>query len=108
MAPQQQWKVRRLVESAERFNSINAMIDTVALFSFIVGSISAANKLLTDKLVNVQFFDLSWKMIGFYFFIFFALFLMQIMRETKRQRVLSAFQREATIKAAQRNYLRRR
>jgi hypothetical protein len=55
--------------------------------------------------VNLAIFDWSWRRIGFASVLFVILFITTLYRE--RGRILSAFEREATIKAA-RSYWRRR
>lgn len=103
MAP---WKTRRLVEALDRFDSLNRFIDMIAIAAFVCTAIAAANKLLPTKLVNVEWLDWSWRSIGIGTGIFFFLFVSQVFYE-KRGRILSAFEREATLKSA-RSYWRRR
>lgn len=99
-------KYRRLVKAIEGYNNFNLFIDFIILALFATISIAAANKLLPKKLIDVEWFDLSWRMIGIGFFIFLVLLSSQL-RKLQRSRELSAFEREAAIKAARKNNYRR-
>ncbi|MGZ3747591.1 MAG: hypothetical protein ACXWQA_11705 [Pseudobdellovibrionaceae bacterium] len=79
----------------------------IILILFAATSIAAGNKLLPKKLLDVEYFDWSWREIGGCFFIFLVLLIIQLRKENRR-RILSAFQREAAIKAARKNNFRRR
>lgn len=99
-------KYKRLLEATQRFNSFNRFVDvvTVVLFAFI--SVAVANKVLPKKVVNSEILDCSWETIGFCALVFAVLFSAQVTKMSYR-RELSAFEREATLKAARKNRYRR-
>lgn len=102
------WKYRRLLEASQRFNSFHRFVDLITVSLFFVVAIATLNKLLPKKIVSWEFFDMSWKTIGFVFVVFFILLVNQLNQESMR-RELSAFQKEAALKAARdRNTPRRR
>lgn len=102
------WKYRRLLEASQRFNSFHRFVDLITVGLFFVVAIATLNKLLPKKIVSWEYFDMSWKTIGFIFVVFFILLVNQLNQESMR-RELSAFQKEAALKAARdRNIPRRR
>jgi len=98
----------RLMRAKESFDNFHRIIDLIALGLFLVSSIAIANKFMPGKLVDLVYFDMSWRRIGFCVSLFLVLFLTQLFSQRVGEKVLSAFEREATIKAARRDYLRRR
>ena len=96
-------KYRRLLEATQKFNSFNLFIDFVALVLFIISSIAAANKLLPRPLIETEYFNLSWRTIGICSLIFLILLMTQLQQEIRRRRELTAFEKEATLKAARRH-----
>jgi hypothetical protein len=93
------WKYQRLLLATQRFNSFHRFVDLITVGLFFVVAISALNKFLSKPLVDWEFFDMSWKTIGSLFVVFFVLLVNQLNQELMR-RELSAFQREAALKAA--------
>jgi hypothetical protein len=102
------WNYRSLLEASHRFNSFHRFVDLITVGLFFVVAFAALNKLMPKRLVDWEFFDMSWKAIGFLFVIFFILLVNQLHQESMR-RELSAFQKEAALKAARdKNNIRRR
>jgi hypothetical protein len=94
---------QRLLKATQGFNNFNLCVDLIAISLFALVAIATANKLLPKKIVDWDFFDFSWKTIGICSFVFLVLLVTQLFNETRRRRVLSAFEREAAIKAARKN-----
>ncbi|HEY8272382.1 MAG TPA: hypothetical protein VIG33_15935 [Pseudobdellovibrionaceae bacterium] len=99
-------KYRRLVKAIQGFDNFNFFVDLIVLSLFATISIAVANKFLPKKLLDMDWFDLSWRTIGACFFIFLVLLITQLRKERKR-RILSAFEQEAAIKAARKNNFRK-
>jgi hypothetical protein len=92
------WKYRRLLEASQRFNNFHRFVDLVTLGFFFTAAIATGNRLLPKKIVDWEFFDMSWRTIGLISFIFLVLLVNQVQQEVVR-RELSAFQKEAALKA---------
>lgn len=100
-----QWKIRRLLEASERFNSFHRLVDTITVVLFLVISVAVANKLLPEKLIHSEYLQWSWLMIAGATGLFLFLFVGQAAYE-RQGRILSEFQKEAALKAARKNNYR--
>jgi len=98
-------KYRRLMEATEKFNSFHRFVDFLTIVLFLAISVAIANKLLPNKLVDLQYFQWSWKAIIIASGIFVFMFVCQTYYE--RGHFLSSFQKEAALKAARKNNFRR-
>jgi hypothetical protein len=99
-------KYRRLVEATQRFNSFHRFIDLITVLLFLATAIAVANKLLPGKLIDLEYLQWSWRVIGAATGLFLFLFVVQAYHEGRGQ-YLSAFKKEAALKAARKNNFRR-
>ena len=100
-------KYRQFFEATRRFNSFHRLIDLITVLLFLATAVAVANKLLPTKLVSLEYFQWSWRMIIGSTCLFLFLFAGQAFHEG-RGGFLTAFQKEAALKAARKNNDRRR
>ena len=63
-------KNHKLNEAVRRLDSFNFIVDLAAVATFAVAAIATANKLMTNKIIMHEFFNLSWRTIALLFGIF--------------------------------------